>query len=185
MPFTPFHLGVGLAAKALAPRLISVQVFALSQLAMDIEPGVLMARGADDLHGWTHTLSGSVPVAVASAVVWKVLEGRRIWRWTFQPIRASMLWVTVFVGVWSHVLLDALIHRDMVSTRVLLALDGRALISHEAVEIACLAMAAIGGAVLAFKLGGQGTSDCLRALIRNLQQSPGAFERVASKTDQT
>jgi membrane-bound metal-dependent hydrolase YbcI (DUF457 family) len=184
MPFTPFHLGVGVAAKSLAPRLISLQVFALSQVAMDIEPGVLMARGADELHGWTHTLPGAVPVALACVIVWKILEGRRIWRWTFEPIRAAMLWTTVFVGVWSHVALDSLIHRDMASTRHLLALDGYGLLPHESVELACLAMAAIGGAVVAIRLGAQGVSDSFRALIRNLQQSPGKFERAASRTDQ-
>jgi len=94
---------IGVAAKALAPKLISLQVFALTQVAMDIEPGVRMAMDSDVLHGWSHTLAGAIPVALASAVAWKILERRRIWRWTFDPITPAMLWSTCFVGTWSHV----------------------------------------------------------------------------------
>ncbi len=177
MPFTPFHLGVGIAAKAVAPRLISFQVFALTQVAMDIEPGLRMAQGNEVLHGWTHTLVGAVPVAVASAMVWKMLEGRRIWRWTFEPIDASMLWTTAFVGTWSHVLLDALIHRDMASTRSILALEGATPFTHEATEFMCLLMATAGVALLALRYGPSGCMDSCRRMLTNLSQRPGWFRR--------
>jgi hypothetical protein len=46
MPVTPFHLGPGLAAKAVLGRHMSLTVFGLGQVAMDLEPGLRMLRGA-------------------------------------------------------------------------------------------------------------------------------------------
>lgn len=58
MPFTPFHMGAGLALKAVAGRHFSVLTFGIAQVAMDIEPLVGMLRGAAVLHGPTHTYFG-------------------------------------------------------------------------------------------------------------------------------
>lgn len=177
MPFTPFHLGAGVAAKALAPRLISLQVFALTQVAMDIEPGVRMAMGAGDLHGWTHTLAGAAPMALVSVIAWKILEGRRIWRWTFEPVSTTMLWTTACVGSWSHVLMDALIHQDMATTRALLGLGDMTLFSHEFIEASCLIAAAAGIALLALRQGARGCAEFVRGIVKNLSQPPGCFGR--------
>jgi len=185
VPFTPFHIGVGIGAKAIAPRLISIQVFALTQVAMDVEPGVRMARGYDDLHGWTHTFLGSLPVALACVFAWKMLEGRRIWRWTFEPIKTSMLWLTAFVGTLSHVLLDSLIHRDMASTRTVLGLEGSALLPHETVQLACLMVASGGAALLAVRFGLHGCTDGLRSLLTNLRHRPGWFGRAVQTSEST
>lgn len=153
MPFTPFHMGFGLAAKAIAPRLVSLQLFGLVQVAMDIEPAIGMARGSDTLHGWTHTLSGALPVALASVLVWKLLEGWRIWRWTFEKLSTQTLCATSLMGVWSHVLLDALIHRDMGSTRVLLPGLGDVFYSHDVVEAACLVAGLVGVCLVCARVG--------------------------------
>lgn len=67
MPFTPFHMGAGLALKAVAGRHFSVLTFGIAQVAMDIEPLVGMLRGAAVLHGPTHTYLGA-STAVASAM---------------------------------------------------------------------------------------------------------------------
>lgn len=179
MPFTPFHMGIGVAAKALAPRLISLQVFTLTQVTMDIEPGVRMAMYSNVLHGWTHTLAGAVPVALASAVAWKFLERRRVWRWTFDPITPAMLWTTCFVGTWSHVLLDSLIHRDMASTRKLLSLDHSLFLSHEAVQMACMVCAGLGAAVLAARLGWPEFRELFVRMGKNLSQTPKWFSKSA------
>jgi hypothetical protein len=179
MLFTPFHMVIGVAAKALAPKLISLQVFALTQVAMDIEPGVRMAMDSDVLHGWSHTLAGAIPVALASAVAWKILERRRIWRWTFDPITPAMLWSTCFVGTWSHVLLDALIHRDMASTRELLPLDQSLFLSHEAVQIACMVCTGVAALVLAARLGWPAFKGLFVRIGSNLSKAPAWFSRPA------
>ena len=59
MPFTPFHMGPGLAIKAVSGRYLSLMVFGFSQVAMDIEPLVRMIRGDAVLHGFTHTYLGA------------------------------------------------------------------------------------------------------------------------------
>lgn len=64
MPFTPFHMGPGLAVKALGGRHFSVLVFGIAQVAMDIEPGIGMLRGADVLHGWTHSYAGATVIGL-------------------------------------------------------------------------------------------------------------------------
>lgn len=174
MPFTPFHMGLGLAAKAVAPRLVSLQVFGLAQVAMDVEPAIAMAMGKDALHGWTHTVWGAVPVALACVFTWRVLEGRRIWRWTFERLSVDTLWVTSFVAVWSHVLLDALIHRDMGSTRALLPGLGDVFFSHDVVEIACLVAASVGLLALGVRLGLKAT---FAAIWSNLREPVAWFRK--------
>lgn len=157
MPFTPFHMGVGMAAKAVAPRLISLQVFGLGQVLMDIEPGVRMVMGDDVLHGWNHTLWGSVPVALATVITWKLLEGRRVWRWTIDPLSSSTLWATALFAVWSHVLLDVLIHHDMGVTRALIPGLGETYFSHEVIERACMTAAGAGLIFLGIRMGAAAT----------------------------
>jgi hypothetical protein len=179
MPFTPFHMGIGVVAKAVAPRLISLQVFALTQVTMDIEPGVRMVIDSDVLHGWTHTLAGAVPVAIACALVWQILERRRIWRWTFDAITPGMLWTSCLVGTWSHVLLDSLIHRDMASTRELLYLDNSLFLSHESVQMACMVGAGLGTAALAARLGWPEFRELFVRAGNNLSQTPKWFSKSA------
>lgn len=72
----PFHMGLGLAAKAVAPRLVFLQVFGLAQVAMDVEPAMAMGKAA--LHGWTHTVWGALPFGLACVFIWRVLESRRL-----------------------------------------------------------------------------------------------------------
>jgi hypothetical protein len=38
MPFTPLHMGPGLAIKALAGHRFSILTFGIAQVAMDVEP---------------------------------------------------------------------------------------------------------------------------------------------------
>ena len=105
MPFTPFHAGLGIAAKALAPATVSLQAFTLTQITMDIEPGVQMLRGAEPLHGWTHTFPGALVVGVGTFALWRLVQGRRIYRWTVPQISSASLAISVLLGAWSHVAL--------------------------------------------------------------------------------
>jgi len=73
MPVTPFHLGPGALAKSIAPRNFSFQVFFLSQIAMDIQPGINLLLGWRPLHGWTHTYLARC-LWNARDVVWRIWE---------------------------------------------------------------------------------------------------------------
>ena len=55
MPFTPLHMGPGIAIKVIMQRRFSLMVFGWSQIVMDIEPLVAMLRDKGELHGLSHT----------------------------------------------------------------------------------------------------------------------------------
>lgn len=170
MPFTPFHMGAGVIAKSIAPRYISIQAFALSQIAMDIEPAIGMAKGSDVLHGWTHTFGGSLFVVFVATLLWKLIEDRRLYRWTLPALDWKVLCATMLIGAWSHVVLDALIHRDMTVVRELMGLT--LFFSHGFVEMLMVIFAVLGAVTLALRWGVQGTRSELKNILSNLSQTP-------------
>ena len=162
MPFTPFHTGPGLAVKALTGRHLSLMVFGFAQVAMDIEPLVRIMRGDAVLHGLTHTYLGATLIALASAVLGRPVCQFLLDRW--KPDFASDLWnglrgppriawraalCGAFVGTYSHVLLDSLMHSDMAPLAPLSALNGALhAISVENLHLACALSALLGGSLM-------------------------------------
>jgi hypothetical protein len=126
VPITPFHLGPGLAVKAVAEDRFSLMVFGVSQVLIDLEPAIAMVRGADVLHGFSHTYVGATVLAVVAIVV-----GRPVCEWVARwvnrsghfPTFAAVPWPEridgraavsgAFIGTYSHVLLDGVMHLDM------------------------------------------------------------------------
>lgn len=122
MPFTPFHFGPGLALKGLMPRHVSLSMFALANVAMDVEPLYRMWRIEFPLHGVSHTLAGAVVIAAATAVLGKPLlthAWQQLERWhllddeTPFQLRWTQAWFSALLGTLTHLLLDALMHADM------------------------------------------------------------------------
>lgn len=126
MPFTPFHMGPGLAVKAVGGRHFSLMVFGFSQVAIDVEPLVRILRGDAVLHGFTHTYLGATVVALAAILIgrpicqvvlkdWTPAPPSPFLNWVLEPRRIS--WPTAicsaFIGTYSHVALDSLLHADM------------------------------------------------------------------------
>ena len=57
MPVTPFHFGVGLLGKGVAPRAVSLCAFVASQIAIDCESAYfLFVARAEPVHRVLHTL---------------------------------------------------------------------------------------------------------------------------------
>jgi len=126
MPFTPFHMGPGLAAKAVLGRHLSLMVFGFSQVAIDVEPLVRIVRGDAVVHGITHTYFGAALVAAISVGLGRPICQILLNHWAPDP-RAPFLnaltgarligWpaaiVGALVGTYSHVLLDSVMHADM------------------------------------------------------------------------
>lgn len=122
MPFTPFHAGPGVLLKSVLHEKFSLLVFLVMQVVMDIEPLLAILTGRGVLHGWTHTLHGAFLLAlVFTEIVRRALNAAAslatryslsIFRHT-PYIHASAAWVGSVVGVFSHVLLDAVMHTDM------------------------------------------------------------------------
>lgn len=120
MPFTPFHFGPGLAIKGLIPNQFSFSMFALANVAMDIEPIYRMWRIQTPIHGFSHTLTGAVVIAASTVFLGRPLikTGWRIYeRFSAALEIHNMTWLQAVsgavIGTGSHLLLDALMHADM------------------------------------------------------------------------
>jgi hypothetical protein len=126
MPFTPFHLGPAAALKAAAPRHLSFTVFGFTQVLIDLEPLYYMLRHEAILHRFFHTYAGATLVGLAGVVL-----GRPVCQWLLlvlhrlgnQAQRANARAASriplgaavagAFLGVYSHVLLDSIMHADI------------------------------------------------------------------------
>lgn len=126
MPFTPFHMGFGLAAKAAAGHRVGLVSFGVAQVLMDIEPGVRMLLDDGRLHGWSHTLPGALLIGALATWGSSRLSGLLVRRWNAEVSHYGLGWLCVpgavsakvlaagaFVGTFSHVALDSLMHADM------------------------------------------------------------------------
>lgn len=126
MPLTPFHLGPGLLVKSLLPRQFSLLVFILTQVLIDCEPLYFILTGQFPVHRILHTYVGATVVAVGAAVIGRSASNRVI-NWYYATIvktRAGRMTGThglswsaalagAFIGAYSHVALDSLMHADL------------------------------------------------------------------------
>lgn len=90
-------------------------VFGGSQVLIDIEPGYRMIVGDVVIHGPSHTLGGAAIIGMIAT-----LAGKPISEYVLRAIRYPrpvMTWAAAamgaFIGTFSHVLLDAIMHADM------------------------------------------------------------------------
>ena len=88
MPVTPFHFGVGLLGKGVAPRAVSLCAFVASQVVIDCESAYfLFVARAEPVHRALHTFALATPVgALVGLAVWAV--ARAIWT-RFEAIARS------------------------------------------------------------------------------------------------
>lgn len=164
MPFTPIHLGPGLVFKAIGGRRFSFMVFGGAQVLMDIEPLVGILRGWPVLHGYTHTLLGALVIGTVAGIVGRPISEfalRRL-RIAHPPFTWGASFAGAYVGTFSHVALDAVMHADMTPFWPLLA--GNAwlgAVSIETLHLACYVLAGLG----LLLVGGQ-------ALLRRPKDAP-------------
>jgi len=118
MPFTPFHLGPGIAIKALLQGSFSLMVFGWTQIVMDIQPLIVLITGEGHLHGFSHTYLGATLLAIFSALTGKYLSELGLFilglnrQWQVQ-IAWWVAFLSAFIGSFSHVLLDSIMHGDL------------------------------------------------------------------------
>jgi len=140
MPVTPFHLGPAVIIKAACPRWFSLGVFTIVQAALDVEPTWNMAAGSYPVHGGLHTLPGALLLSAAVIVPARAVVAR------FFPVSWTAAVAGALVGGSSHVLLDAVIHPDVVPFAPWLA--GNALFvagSFVWMHVGCAAAGLLGG----------------------------------------
>jgi membrane-bound metal-dependent hydrolase YbcI (DUF457 family) len=115
MPFTPFHLGPGALFKAVGGRHFSFMVFGGSQVLMDIEPLIGIIQGKAVLHGYTHTLLGALLIGTVAGLIGRPISAYvlKLLSVPHHPFTWAASFAGAYVGTFSHVALDALMHGDM------------------------------------------------------------------------
>ena len=118
MPFTPLHMGPGMAVKAIAQDKFSLIIFGWAQILVDLQPLVVVLTHEGQIHGVTHTFVGGAVLGAAAAASGKPMAEAllNLFRKKEKPrIRISwkIAWWSGLVGGLSHVLLDGLIYADM------------------------------------------------------------------------
>jgi membrane-bound metal-dependent hydrolase YbcI (DUF457 family) len=154
MPFTPFHLGPGALFKALGGRHFSFMVFGGSQVLMDIEPLVGIIQGRAVLHGYTHTLLGAGVIGTVAAFIGRPISAFLLRRHSVphHPFTWTAAFSGAYVGTFSHVALDALMHGDMNPWWPFA--PGNPLLGSVtlgALHLGCLVAAALGGAIMLWR----------------------------------
>ncbi len=150
MPFTPIHMGPGMMIKAVLQGSFSLMVFGWTQIVMDLQPLFVIITGEGHLHGFTHTYVGAVLIAIFSALTGKYLseQGLRLLDLQFEKSIKIEWWVafvSAFIGSFSHVLLDSIMHTDVEPFYPLtLTNDIHGLISIAALHNICFASGIVG-----------------------------------------
>ena len=111
-------MGPGILIKSVLQGSFSLMVFGWTQIVMDIQPLIVLITGEGHLHGFSHTYIGATLLALVSALTGKYLSQFGLW---FLNIRPSMhipisWWVvfpSAFIGSYTHVLLDSVMHSDV------------------------------------------------------------------------
>jgi hypothetical protein len=151
VPFTPLHMGPGIAIKVVMQRKFSLMVFGWSQIVIDLQPLHAMITGTGELHGFSHTYVGATLIGLFCALSGKYLGelGLRIIREPQHlPISWSVSFISAYIGTYSHVAIDSIMHSDIQPLAPFSpnsVLHG--VISIEALHIACVVSAVIGGMV--------------------------------------
>lgn len=154
MPFTPLHLGPGALLKGVGGDRFSFLVFGGSQVLIDIEPGYRMLAGDPILHGSSHTLSGALVIGGIATLAGKPISEFVLRR--LGAARPGMTWTAAalgaFLGTYSHLLPDAIMHSDMKPWAPLTnnnPLYGA--ISISALHIVCVVLGIVGGVFFWFR----------------------------------
>lgn len=108
MPITPLHFGLMAPITSIWPNRISWVSFALTNIWIDAL-AILAVVSGDPLPGhdeWGHTFVGATLIAVMVGVF-----GIRSWPWV----------LGAFLGAWSHIVLDMLVHKDIEPLRPMIA----------------------------------------------------------------
>jgi hypothetical protein len=118
MPFTPFHFGPHTCVALPLQRYIDVPIFVGVNVAIDIEPLLVMVYGFDyPLHGYCHTLlCGSLVGILLGLIAFpfrKVI--RKIMSLLRLPYSINLLKMAIsgMLGAWMHILFDMPLYQDI------------------------------------------------------------------------
>ena len=160
MPVTPLHLGPGLALKSVTGPYFSFLMFGVAQVVIDIEPAVGLVARTGTVHGWSHTYLGAAVIGTLVLLARPLCT--RILSWWNAELRRNRLdWLAgpdgigwgaaiagSYVGTFSHVALDSIMHFDMHPLAPLSQANALlGIISTEALYAVCIVCGAAGAAI--------------------------------------
>ena len=130
MPITPFHIIAGFAVKSVFNKHFSWSIFALTNIIIDVEVIYYILTIGEASHKFFHTLIGSSIVALSCAIIGIPICERllKFWNKNLQNEKSleKLKWLSAdtnitifssftgaFVGAYSHIILDSLMHFDV------------------------------------------------------------------------
>ena len=126
MPFTPFHLMAGTSVKSFFPQYFSFSIFTLTNVIIDSEVLFYIYTTGIPAHKFFHTFLGASLIAIFVALFCRSLceIGLKFWNIILYTKKFSLFkveakitrlsaWCGAFVGAYSQLLLDSVMHRDM------------------------------------------------------------------------
>ena len=149
-------MGPALALKVAADRRFSVLIFGFSQFVTDLEPLIGLFRGSAVLHGFTHTFVGATLIGILSVVVGRPVCEWMLGIWNERPSRipSTAVYSGAFVGTYSHVFLDGMMHLDMRPFAPFSDANPMlGALSWTAIYVVCTATGVLGWAALACRSG--------------------------------
>ena len=118
MPFTPFHWGPSSWIGLILFKIFDFPALLAASVIVDIEPFCVLFFNLDyPLHGFFHSFLGGSILAVFTAIILYLLRDKiKKIMVTFKLAQDSsfkkILW-TSFFGVYSHLLLDSFLYKEM------------------------------------------------------------------------
>lgn len=111
MPITPFHFGPGAALHVLAPRHISFLAFCAANVVIDVESLYNLVHRREPVHAFLHTYVGATLVVLGLVALFWGLRRAGV-RW-LPSLMLRQVALGAALGVWSHVVLDSVMHHDI------------------------------------------------------------------------
>lgn len=122
MPFTPFHLGLGIGLGLPLRRYLHTPTFLLANIILDLEPLLALLFGLNyPLHGYMRTFLLGIPVGLALGYIAFLLEKfiHPLYRALLLEVsnglkmKLKSFFVADALGTGFHVLLDAPLYNDI------------------------------------------------------------------------
>ena len=118
MPFTPYHFGPSSFIALVFRKWLDIPVFVLANIIVDLEVLVIrLLRIGWPMHRYLHTLL----IGAAAGTVWALAAYplrhlfKRLMQFLRIPYQTTLLKMIVsgILGVWLHVVIDAIYHWDV------------------------------------------------------------------------
>jgi membrane-bound metal-dependent hydrolase YbcI (DUF457 family) len=118
VPITPFHFGPGILFSGAAPRRVSLIAFVAANCITDVESIYNVLTGNFPYHRFLHTFLGAGVVTALTVALF--LCTRQLARkfplpnwFSWQQLTLLPVTAGAFLGSFSHVVLDGVMHADM------------------------------------------------------------------------